>query len=45
MGAMLKPCADKALRIWPVDKMVGNVRSKGAHLITPVSPSLFRELS
>ena len=24
--AMLKPCPDEALKIWPVDKMVGNVR-------------------
>ena len=43
--AMLKPCADKALKIWPVDKMVGNVKNKGAHLMTPVSPSLFGELT
>jgi putative SOS response-associated peptidase YedK len=34
--AMLKPCPDEALRIWPVDKRVGNVRNKGPQLATPV---------
>jgi putative SOS response-associated peptidase YedK len=24
--ALVKPCPDEALKIWPVDKMVGNVR-------------------
>jgi hypothetical protein len=27
--ALLKPCPDEALIIWPVDKAVGNVRNKG----------------
>jgi putative SOS response-associated peptidase YedK len=26
---MLKPCPDESLKIWPVNKMVGNVRNKG----------------
>jgi putative SOS response-associated peptidase YedK len=34
--AMLKPCPDEALTIWPVDKKVGNVRNKGAELALPV---------
>jgi putative SOS response-associated peptidase YedK len=34
--ALLKPCADEALKIWPVDKMVGNVRNNGPQLILPV---------
>src|ERR1700752_1882359 len=27
--ALLRPCPDEALKIWPVDKMVGNVRNNG----------------
>ena len=34
--ALLKPCPDEALKIWPVDKMVGNVRNNGPQLILPV---------
>jgi putative SOS response-associated peptidase YedK len=34
--AMLKPSPDDALRIWPVDKKVGNVRNKGAELVLPI---------
>ncbi len=34
--ALLKPCPDEALEIWPVDKMVGNVRNNGPQLILPV---------
>ena len=30
--AMLKPCPDADLKIWPVDKRVGNVRNKGPEL-------------
>lgn len=30
--AMLAPCPDDLLRIWPVDNRVGNVRNKDAHL-------------
>jgi putative SOS response-associated peptidase YedK len=34
--ALLKPCPDEALKIWQVDKMVGNVRNNGPQLILPV---------
>ena len=34
--AVLKPCPDEALKIWPVDKRVGNVRNKGPQLATRV---------
>jgi putative SOS response-associated peptidase YedK len=34
--ALLKPCPDEALKIWSVDKMVGNVRNNGPRLILPV---------
>ena len=30
--AILKPCPDDALRIWAVNKMIGNVRNKGPQL-------------
>jgi putative SOS response-associated peptidase YedK len=33
--ALLKPCPDEALKAWPVDKAVGNVRNKGAELALP----------
>jgi putative SOS response-associated peptidase YedK len=31
--ALLKPCADEMLKIWPVNKAVGNVKNKGANLV------------
>jgi putative SOS response-associated peptidase YedK len=34
--AMLKPSPDEILKIWPVDKRVGNVRNKGAELALPI---------
>ena len=34
--ALLKPCPDEALKIWAVDRMVGNVRNSGPQLILPV---------
>ena len=34
--ALLKPCQDEFLKIWPVDKMIGNVRNNGPQLILPV---------
>jgi putative SOS response-associated peptidase YedK len=37
--ALLKPCPDEALKIWPVDRMVGNVRNNGRQLILPVPSS------
>jgi len=33
---LLKPCPDEALNIWPVDKMVGNVRNNGPQLVLRV---------
>jgi len=30
--ALLKPCPDEALKIWPVDKAVGNVKNTGPQL-------------
>jgi putative SOS response-associated peptidase YedK len=33
---LLKPSRDEALKIWSVDKCVGNVRNKGANLSLPV---------
>jgi putative SOS response-associated peptidase YedK len=34
--ALLKRCPDDRLKIWPVDKKVGNVRNKGAELVLPI---------
>ena len=34
--ALLESCPDEALKIWPVDKMVGNVRNNGRQLILTV---------
>jgi putative SOS response-associated peptidase YedK len=34
--AMLRPCPDEVLKIWPVDKRVGNVRNKGAELVLAI---------
>jgi putative SOS response-associated peptidase YedK len=36
--ALLKPCPDEALKIWPVDNKVGNVRNTGPQLLRPVEP-------
>jgi putative SOS response-associated peptidase YedK len=33
---LLKPCPDAALKIWAVDKRVGNVRNQGAELLAAV---------
>ena len=35
--ALLKPCPDEALKIWPVDRMVGKVRNNGPQLVLPVA--------
>jgi hypothetical protein len=35
--ALLKPCPEEALKIWPVDRMVGNVRNNGPQLVLPVA--------
>jgi putative SOS response-associated peptidase YedK len=34
--ALLKPCPDDALRIWPVGEAVGNVKNTGPQLAVPV---------
>jgi putative SOS response-associated peptidase YedK len=34
--AILRPSPDQVLKLWPVDKKVGNVRNKGAELALPV---------
>lgn len=34
--ALLKPCPNEWLKMWPVDKKVGNVRNKGAEVAQPV---------
>jgi putative SOS response-associated peptidase YedK len=34
--SLLKPSADEALKIWPVNKAVGNVRNNGSQLLIPV---------
>jgi putative SOS response-associated peptidase YedK len=34
--ALLKPRPDEVLRVWPVDRMVGNVRNNGPQLVLPV---------
>jgi hypothetical protein len=33
--ALLKPCPDETLKIWSVDRMVGNVKNNGPQLILP----------
>jgi putative SOS response-associated peptidase YedK len=34
--ALLRPCPDEWLKIWPVDNKVGNVRNTGAELKLPI---------
>jgi putative SOS response-associated peptidase YedK len=34
--ALLKPCRDDVLKIWSVDKAVGNVRNNGPQLVKPI---------
>ena len=34
--ALLKPCPDYVLKIWPVDNRVGNVRNTGPELANPI---------
>jgi putative SOS response-associated peptidase YedK len=38
--ALLKPCPDEALEIWPVDKAVGNVKNTGSQLIKPLDEAI-----
>ena len=35
--ALLRPCRDDALKIWPVDNAVGNVKNTGPQLINRLS--------
>jgi putative SOS response-associated peptidase YedK len=39
MLAMLKPCADATVKVWPVDKQVGNLKNNGAGLLIPYGPA------
>jgi putative SOS response-associated peptidase YedK len=42
-GTLLRPAPEDVLRLWPVDKKVGNVRNDGPDLIKParlVGPTL-----
>jgi putative SOS response-associated peptidase YedK len=34
--ALLNPCPDDALKIWPVGKAVGNVKNTGPQLAMPI---------
>jgi putative SOS response-associated peptidase YedK len=34
--ALLKPCPDDALKIWPVGKAVGNIKNTGTQLAMPI---------
>ena len=38
--ALLKACPDEMLKIWPVDRAVGNVKNNGAQLLCPVEMEL-----
>jgi putative SOS response-associated peptidase YedK len=38
--ALLKPCPDKWLKIWPVDNKVGNVKNTGPELVLPLEGPL-----
>jgi putative SOS response-associated peptidase YedK len=33
---LLTACPDEWLKVWPVDKKVGNVRNQGAELVLPI---------
>ena len=35
LAALLKPSPDASLKIWPILKMVGNVKNNGPHLALP----------
>ena len=37
-ATLLRPAAEDVLRIWPVDKKVGNVRNDGPELLEPRAP-------
>ena len=37
LKALLKPYPSELMKLWPVDKKVGNVRNNGPDLIRPVA--------
>jgi putative SOS response-associated peptidase YedK len=39
VAALLRPAPEDVLRLWPVDKQVGNVRNDGPELLEPHLPS------
>ena len=39
VAGLMRAAPDDALRIWPVDKKVWNVRNDGPELIEPVVPA------
>ena len=38
-GALLRPAPEDVLRVWPVDKKVGNVKNDGPELLEPHASS------
>jgi putative SOS response-associated peptidase YedK len=41
LKGLLVPCDDERLKIWPVDKAVGNVKNNGPRLVDPLAEGLF----
>jgi putative SOS response-associated peptidase YedK len=39
VGALLRPAPEDVLRVWPVDKKVGNVKNDGPELLEPHASS------
>ena len=37
-ATLLRPAVEDVLRVWPVDKKVGNVRNDGPELLKPRTP-------
>ncbi len=44
VAALLRPAPQDVLRLWPVDKRVGNVRNDGPALLEPHAPPKARAL-
>jgi putative SOS response-associated peptidase YedK len=42
--ALLRPAPEDVLRVWPVAKRVGNVKSNGPELLEPQAPEVSRSL-
>jgi putative SOS response-associated peptidase YedK len=38
--ALLKPCPERLIRLYPVDAAVGNVRNDASALLQPTGPEL-----